>query len=132
MSYSIDRAVRARFATWLASAALIAGLLLAGCAGNQRSLPLVSATGAIYPPAARAEGIEGYVVVQYDVDAEGRVVNPRVVEATPAGVFEESALQAISRWRFRSPLQDGEPVPVEDLRSRLDFSVGGAEAYQDL
>lgn len=102
---------------------------LAGCAGGSGTLPLVSATGAVYPPDAKEAGIEGYVVVRYDVDTEGRVTNPRVVDAVPPGVFDEAALQAVSRWRFRPPAEaDG---PVTGLESRLEFSLEGAQRYED-
>lgn len=104
---------------------------LAGCAGGDRPLQLVSGTGAIYPPDAKDQGVEGYVVVRYDVNAEGRVHNARVVAAEPPEVFNESALQAVSRWRFRPPERDGEAQPVSALESRLDFSLSGGSAYQD-
>ena len=104
--------------------------LLAGCAGGQRTLPLVSATGATYPPQAREAGVEGYVVVRYDVDAEGRVINARVVEATPRGVFEEAALAAVTRWRFRPPGGD-DAARVTGLTSRLEFALEGADRYEE-
>ncbi|MDZ7669217.1 MAG: energy transducer TonB [Gammaproteobacteria bacterium] len=106
-------------------------LWLAGCAGNDRPLQLVSGTGAIYPPDAKEEGVEGYVVVRYDVNAEGRVHNARVVAAEPPEVFNESALQAVSRWRFRPPERDGEAQPVSGLESRLEFTLSGGSAYED-
>jgi len=104
---------------------------LAGCASGDRPLQLVSGTGAVYPPDAREEGVEGYVVVRYDVNAEGRVHNARVVAAEPPEVFNESALQAVSRWRFRPPELDGESQPVSGLESRLEFSLSGGSAYTD-
>lgn len=108
----------------------LAVLLLGGCAG-QRGLPLVSATAPVYPPQAREAGTEGYVVVRYDVDREGRVVNARVVDAQPEGIFEDSALQAISRWRFRQPEDDAEASTVTGLESRLEFTVEGGSRYED-
>ncbi len=107
----------------------LALLLMMGCAGGARTLPLVSATGAIYPPAAREAGLEGYVVVRYDVDAEGRVINARVVDASPRDVFDEAALAAVSRWRFRAPAP--EQAPIVGLRSRLTFELDSSERYQD-
>lgn len=104
---------------------------LSGCASGDRPLQLVSGTGAIYPPDAKAQGLEGHVVVRYDVNAEGRVHNARVVAAEPPEVFNESALQAVSRWRFRPPERDGEAQPVSGLESRLEFSLSGGSAYQD-
>lgn len=120
------------FRSVVAAAVLALALAAGGCASRHAPLQLVSGTGAVYPPAARAAGIEGYVVVRYDVDIDGRVRNARVVSAEPAGVFDESALQAVSRWRFSEPKRDGVPAPVEGLESRLDFRISGGDAYADL
>lgn len=106
-------------------------LLLAGCAAGNRPMQLASGAGAVYPPNARAAGVEGYVVVRYDVDTEGRVSNVRVVESSPPGVFEESAVQAVSRWRFNPATRRGEPQAVEGMVSRLDFALEGAEEYEE-
>lgn len=114
------------------AAALTLTLAVGGCASRHAPLQLVSGTGAVYPPAARAAGIEGYVVVRYDVGIDGRVSNVRVVSAEPAGVFDESALQAVSRWRFSEPKRDGAPAPVEGMESRLEFRISGGDAYTDL
>jgi TonB family protein len=106
-------------------------LVLSGCASRDAPLQLLSGAGAIYPPDARAAGVEGYVVVRYDVGPDGRVAEPRVVRAEPRGVFEESALQAVSRWRFSEPKRDGAPTTVQGVESRLDFRLSGGEAYQN-
>lgn len=116
----------------VAGAALaLAVLLLAGCASQNRPLQLESGAGAIYPPQARAQGVEGYAVVRYDVDVEGRVRNARVVASAPQGVFDESALQAVSRWKFTPAQRNGQPHAVNNLESRLDFLLRGGEAYAD-
>lgn len=107
------------------------GAALAGCASGDRPLQLVSGSGAVYPPKARAAGIEGYVVVRYDVDAEGRVQNVRVTASEPPDVFDEAAVQAVSRWRFTPAQENGEPRPVSGLESRLEFTFDGADAYAD-
>jgi len=110
---------------------IFAGLLLVGCASGNRPLQLVSGTGAVYPAQARAEGVEGYVVVRSDVGVDGLVRNARVVASSPRDVFDEAAVQAVSRWRFRPPERGGEPQPVNGLQSRLDFTLEGGEAYRD-
>ena len=116
-----------RAALWLIGL----GLLVAGCAGGNRPMQLVSATGAVYPPQARQQGIEGHVVVRYDVDAQGRVLNATVVSAAPREIFDEAAVQAVERWRFRPAERGGEPQAVTGLQSRIDFTIGGGEAYED-
>jgi TonB family protein len=130
VEYPITRPQRL-FRAVAAPLLLTLAVVLSGCASSDRPLQLLSGTGAVYPPQARAEGVEGYAVVRYDVDTEGRVGNARVVASSPQGVFDESALQAVSRWRFRPAERNGEPLAVNGLESRLDFVLKGGEAYAD-
>jgi TonB family protein len=118
--------------TLLSPALLLSALLmLAACASESvRSLQLVSGSGVIYPPEAKAQGIEGYVVVRYDVDAAGQVINARVVEAKPEGVFDAAALETVSSWRFR-PAEGAAPSFVEGVESRVEFSLDAGDAYRD-
>jgi protein TonB len=111
---------------------LLALIVLAGCAASGRSLELVSGSAVIYPPEAQAKGIEGYVVVQYDVDANGRVINAAVVAAEPAGVFDAAALETVSSWRFRPSRGSRQPEVIERVRSRVEFSLDAGTAYRGL
>jgi len=65
-----------------------------------------------YPEHARRLRRTGVVTLRFLVDAEGRVRQPRVVEAAPAGLFEDSALAAVRRWRFSPAMRQGRPVAV--------------------
>lgn len=53
-----------------------------------------------YPWQARRKGIEGFVTLEFSVDADGKVTDVEVLDALPVGVFEEAASKAISRWTF--------------------------------
>jgi periplasmic protein TonB len=120
-----------RIPTALKTALLVAGLALVGCAASGRSLELVSGSAVIYPPEARAAGTEGYVIVRYDVDAEGRVINPRVVQAEPAGVFDAAAIETVASWRFQPARGASQPRVIEGVQSRVQFSLGASEAYRN-
>jgi protein TonB len=66
-----------------------------------------------YPFVARQKGLEGRVVVRFVVDSEGDVLEPEVAEVDPpdiAGVFDEAALQAVIRYKFKAAIKDGEQV----------------------
>ena len=65
-----------------------------------------------YPFAALTRGIEGSVLLEYSVDHRGRVVSPRVLEASPPGVFERAALHALSRWRYQPNAGAAQPMKV--------------------
>ena len=76
---------------------------------------------AAYPARAEAEGVEAVVVLEIDIDAEGRVEEARVTTpAEPAGYgFDEAALGAARQFEFEPARLDGEPIPV-----RLAYSYG--------
>jgi len=63
-----------------------------------------------YPVGARERGVTGSVSVRFLVDGQGRVLEPQVVAADPPGVFEQSALSAVRRWRFKAAKKDGQQV----------------------
>jgi TonB family protein len=66
---------------------------------NQEPI-LLMAPDPVYPDIAKKDGIEGKVVLKFVVDKKGIVYNPEVLEAEPDGVFEESALSAIKKFKF--------------------------------
>ena len=104
-------------------------LLIAGCAAAPRPLQFVSGPDPVYPPDARSAAIEGQVTVRYDVSVEGAVMNARVVEAEPEGVFDRAALEAVAQWRFRPPVVDGRNVVLRDRVSTLEFRLDESDAY---
>lgn len=65
-----------------------------------------------YPQIARLAGIEGRVFVQFIVDAQGNVVNPKVVRGLGAGCDEE-ALRVLQTATFKPGRQAGIEVPVK-------------------
>ncbi len=66
----------------------------------------------LYPFAAKRKNIQGKVTLRFIVTKEGRVVEPSVVKAVPPDVFDNSALKAILRWRFKPAIKDGKAVDV--------------------
>ncbi len=110
---------------------LVFALALAGCASPSREPQFIGGTDLVYPAAARTAGIEGRVVVRYDVTVEGTVANAVVVEADPPGVFDAAALDAVRSWRFRPRVDEGEVVVGPARVSELVFRLG-TSAYDDL
>jgi protein TonB len=113
-------------------AVLVAIGCLQGCAASQnRPMQLVSGSGPTYPAEAKAERIEGAVVVRYGVSLDGRVINARVESAEPEGIFEEAALAAVRSWRYNPALRDGEPVAVDNVLSTVRFELTANDRYRD-
>lgn len=104
-------------------------LVVLGCASGNRPAQLVSGPGPVYPPAAKTDGIEGRVTVVYDIEVDGRVTHLSVVSSEPAGVFDQAALAAVSRWKFNPRRVDGDPKASRRKQSTVTFKLAGADAY---
>lgn len=70
-----------------------------------------------YPMRAAKRRIEGWVRVEFTIDAQGGVVDPEVVESYPNSMFNRSALAAVSKWKFKPKIIDG--VAVEQRAVQL-------------
>ncbi|MDP6376614.1 MAG: energy transducer TonB [Pseudomonadales bacterium] len=107
--------------------------VLGGCVGSSnRPMQLLDAVGPVYPEDARTAGVEGSVVVRYDLSNRGEVRNLWVVHSEPPGVFDEAALAAVARWRYRPPTLDGVPQKVRNIESTVTFALKVADPYDGL
>ena len=64
----------------------------------------------VYPPIARDAGVQGVVIIEARIEADGRVGDARVLKSIP--LLDEAALDAVRQWEFTPTLLNGEPVPV--------------------
>jgi len=112
------------------SVLLALSVLLAGCVSQPDRPPeIVSASGLVFPSEAAERQVEGYVVVAYDVTADGTVSNARVVESNPPGVFDEAALDAVRSWRFNAAVAHGTFVATQGMTSRVEFKLDESAGY---
>jgi protein TonB len=65
----------------------------------------------IYPPIAVATRTEGTVVLAAIISKTGSIENLRVMSGP--GMLQQSALDAVRRWRYRPYTLNGQPVEVE-------------------
>src|SRR4029453_14136201 len=63
-----------------------------------------------YPRQALAKELSGDVRGTYTVGTDGRVRDAVITASNPPGVFDEVALAAVRRWRFKPFEVDGQPV----------------------
>jgi protein TonB len=66
-----------------------------------------------YPYDADRQHLSGKVSVQLKLEADGRVGDLEIVSATPPGVFEASALEALRTARFAPAQKNGRPVRAQ-------------------
>ena len=75
-----------------------------------------------YPRTARAQGVQGYVVLSLLISAAGEIEKVQVLEAEPAGIFEESAKEGVRNWRFEPAQYQGRNVKVW-AKQRIRFDL---------
>tara|TARA_R110000751_G_scaffold15290_5_gene49487 strand:+ start:60884 stop:61516 length:633 start_codon:yes stop_codon:yes gene_type:complete len=92
--------------------------------GDGEFLPIVR-VAAVYPRRALQRGIEGYVDVEFTVSKLGSVINPKVIQATPEGIFEQAALDATLKYKYKPRVVNGEPMEVSGVEVRVKFELGG-------
>lgn len=121
------RTVRLLLALWL-----VAGLAsgLGGCALTGDRLQQLQQDGVfVYPAAAKAARTTGEVKVRFDITADGRVENARVVSAAPPGIFDAAALAYVQGRRYLPARKDGAAVAVREVIARIRFDLGDVDGY---
>nr|WP_283631317.1 energy transducer TonB [Alteromonas macleodii] len=87
-------------------------------------LPIVK-VAPVYPRRAVSRGIEGYVIVEFTVTKQGAVRDPIVVEANPSGIFEQAAIDAAMKFKYKPRVVNGEATEVSGVQNRITFQIDG-------
>lgn len=72
---------------------------------------LVYKTIPVYPYIAKAAHREGLVVLQATISTSGTIENLRVISGDQ--MLRQAAIDAVSNWRYRPYMLNGQPVEVE-------------------
>lgn len=75
-----------------------------------------------YPIRARIMGLEGHVLVQFDVLPDGHVANVLVVESSDQR-FEKESIKAALRFKFRPRVVDGVPLLSTGVQNLFTFEM---------
>lgn len=105
-----------------ADVALGSGLALDS--GDGEYLPIVKVSP-VYPRRALSRGIEGFVIVEFTVSKQGSVKDIRVVEATPPDIFNQAAIDAALKFKYKPRVVNGEPAEVSGVQNRISFQIDG-------
>ena len=76
------------------------------------SLKRLRAPAPQYPERALSQHVSGAVTLEFTVDVKGEPRDIHVVEATPPGMFDRAAINAIKHWRYAPAVVNGAPVEV--------------------
>jgi protein TonB len=64
----------------------------------------------IYPPIAQSARVQGVVIIEATIGADGRVKEAKVLRGQP--LLDQAALDAVKQWVFTPTLLNNVPVPV--------------------
>jgi len=76
-----------------------------------KTLKLVREVPPSYPREAERQGLSGWVDVEFTVAPNGTTQDVVVRGAQPLRTFDQSAIDAVKRWRFEPVMRNGAPVP---------------------
>jgi TonB family protein len=78
--------------------------------GDVKVAHLISSVPPSYPSLARAQHIEGQVLVDALVDVNGRVSSMRIVSGPV--LLHQAAMDALKQWKYQAATLDGKAVPM--------------------
>jgi protein TonB len=76
-----------------------------------------------YPMSAKQRGIEGWVELRFTITAAGTVADIVVTAANPGTIFNRSAVQAVSKWKYNPKIKNGTAVDRPGVRQRIKFQL---------
>lgn len=97
-----------------------------GVAGEGEYLPIIR-VAPMYPRRALQRNIEGYVIVEFDVNKEGVVENAKVFQAEPKDVFDSSAVAAVLKFKYKPRVINGEAQYVKGVKTKIRFNLRGGD-----
>jgi TonB family protein len=75
-----------------------------------------------YPVEAARNNVEGAVLLKFDINADGKTENIKVVNAKPAYVFDQEAITALSQWTYKVKNNQASRDYLVQLDFRMDDS----------
>lgn len=78
-------------------------------AGFDSAAKVLSSPFPDYPSELQKTGIEGQVIVRFNVEPDGSVSDP-VVQGSPPPRLAALALNAIRQWTFAPAMKNGQPI----------------------
>lgn len=64
----------------------------------------------VYPPVAQSARIEGLVILEATIDAQGTVQNVTVLRSVP--LLDRAAVEAVQQWRYTPTRLNGQAIPI--------------------
>jgi bla regulator protein blaR1 len=79
-----------------------------------------------YPIQAAEQKIEGYVEAKFDISAQGKVSNVRIVRSVPQATFDKVSVTALEQWQYSASGQEH-----KDMLVKLEFAMDLPDANME-
>lgn len=76
-----------------------------------------------YPIVAQQRGLEGWVLLKYDVDTSGALSNIDVLDSEPRRIFDKEAVRALKKWKFKPAMTNGQPIASVGQTVKIEFNM---------
>ncbi|ARU29372.1 TonB family protein [Cellvibrio sp. PSBB006] len=76
-----------------------------------------------YPLAALQKKVEGNIVFQFDVMADGSVANIAVESEEPEGYFEAAGREALQKFIYIPQMSNGVAIDTKDVKNKFTFTL---------
>ncbi len=93
---------------------------IAQVSSSQQAMPLYR-VDPNYPAKARKRRAEGFVIIKFNIDPQGKPTDLEVIDANPKRLFEQEAIKAIKQWRYQPKLEFGKAVVQHGQTVKLEF-----------
>jgi protein TonB len=72
----------------------------------------------VTPAIARAAKIQGAVILEITIGADGTVTDAKILRSIP--LLDQAAIDAVRQWQYEPPLVNGKPAAVV-MQARVTF-----------
>jgi protein TonB len=94
-----------------------------GSSGTSDEVPLIRIEPQ-FPQEAAMQGItKGWVRLTLDLAPDGSVSQANIVQSSPRKIFDQAAIKAVLKWRYRPKMVEGKAVVRKGLKIQLDFEL---------
>jgi protein TonB len=90
--------------------------------GNIKAPTKVVDVRPVYPEIARTARVQGVVICEALIGADGKVTDAHILRSIP--LLDEAALDAVRQWEFTVTQLNGNPVPVI-MTTTVNFTLDG-------
>lgn len=99
-----------------------AGNIGDGIGQQQQAMPLYRAQPT-YPARMLKRRVEGFVVMSFTINEQGRPEDIAVVEAEPSKAFVRPAIQALRNWKYQPQIEGGTAVKQPGQQVKIEFKI---------